>query len=77
MNEHGFCPNCKMDFDGELIFETFLRKYGDRRKAIETAEMYGATETKGRWGKRIGIYSIEKDRTSMWRCPDCNHTWSR
>jgi len=78
MNEHGYCPNCNADFDGELIFETFLNQYdGDRAKALETAEMYGATETKGRWGNMIAIYDRDKDRTVSWMCHECNHQWDR
>lgn len=77
MNEHGYCPNCGIDLDGELIFETLLKQYNDREKALETAEMYGATETTGRWGKQIGIYDINRDRTVRWLCPECNHEWER
>lgn len=77
MNQHGFCPKCNVDFDGELIFETFLRHFGDRQQALETAEAYGATETKGRWGKKIGIYDRGRDRTVAWQCHECNHQWDR
>ena len=77
MNEHGYCPHCDFDLDGGLIFETFMEKYNDRAKALEVAEMYGATETKGKWGKAYGIYSIEKDRTVQYQCPECNKLWDR
>lgn len=78
MNEHGYCPNCGIDLDGELIFETLLKQYNDREKALETANLwYGATETTGRWGKQIGIYDAHKDRTVSWLCPECNHEWER
>lgn len=76
-NEHGYCPSCNMDFDDDLIFDTFFEKYGNRKKALEVAEMYGATESKGRWGKQIGIYSMEKDRTVQFKCPECDHIWNR
>jgi len=77
MNENGYCPNCGLDFDGESIFDSFLDKYKDRQKALEVAEMYGATETKGHWDKKIGLYSMERDRTVMYRCPQCEHEWKR
>lgn len=78
MSEHGQCPNCGTNFDGDLIFEHFLKEYdGDRDKALATAEMYGATETKGRWGKKIGLYDRDKDRTVAWLCQDCGHQWER
>ena len=78
MNEHGYCPNCGINFDGDLIFDTFMERYeGDEEKALETASMYGATKTKGRWGHKIAIYNLEKDMTTRWKCPDCEHIWDR
>ena len=77
MNEHGYCPNCGMNFDGDLIFDTFMEKYQDEEKALESAEMYGATKTTGRWGHKIGIYSMEEDCTTHWKCPECEHEWER
>jgi len=46
-------------------------------RADKYAAAYGATRTKGRWGRAIGIYDLEKDRTVRWRCPDCEHEWPR
>ena len=77
MNEHGYCPNCNLDLDGGLIYETFLEKYQDEELALESAASYGATKTTGKWGKRIGVYSMEEDRTTHWRCPECGHEWPR
>ena len=77
MNENGYCPNCGMNFDGDLIFDTFMEKYQDEAKALESAASYGATKTTGRWGHKIGIYSMEEDRTTHWKCPDCEHEWKR
>lgn len=71
------CPNCKANLEGGLIFDTFLEMYGDETKALEVAAMYGATKTEGRWGREIGIYDREKDRTVAWQCPECNHQWGR
>lgn len=71
------CPNCNANLEGDLIFDTFLEKYGDEQKALETAEMYGATRNEGRWGREIAIYDREKDRTVAYVCPDCDHQWGR
>lgn len=45
--------------------------------ANKVAASYGASRTKGRWGKAIGIYDMKKDRTVAWRCPDCKGEWDR
>jgi hypothetical protein len=72
------CPDCKESLEGDLIYEHFLNEYGgDEEKALETAKNYGATKTEGRWGKEIGIYDREKDRTIAFQCPFCNHRWDR
>ena len=34
MNENGYCPNCNLDFDDGLIYETFLEKYQTKRKHL-------------------------------------------
>lgn len=71
------CPNCNNDLDGELIYTTFLEKYQDEQKALETAAMYGATKTEGRWGRQIALYDMGTDRTVAYRCSDCGHEWDR
>ena len=72
------CPKCKSNLEGDLIYETFLKQFnGDKVKALEVADSYGATEKTGRWGREIGIYSMEEDRTTGFTCPDCSHQWSR
>jgi len=76
-NEHGYCPNCGMDFDGGLIWETGMEMHGDEERADEYAKAYGATRTTGKWGKRIAIYDMEKDMTTHWKCPECGHEWDR
>jgi len=77
MNEHGYCSNCGMDFDGDMIFDTFMEKYQDEERALESASHFGATKTSGRWDKKIGIYDMEKDMTTHYTCPECNHEWGR
>ena len=75
------CPKCKSNLEGGLIYESFLTMYegtvNPKAKALDAAAMYGATPTKGRWGREIGIYDMGEDRTVAWRCPDCNHEWPR
>lgn len=44
--------------------------------ADEAAKSYGATRTRGYWGRQIGI-EYDRDRIEAWRCPDCNHEWPR
>lgn len=77
MSEHGHCPNCKVDLDGGSIWGHFFKETGSHTEADRIAEMYGATREKGQWGRQIGIYDMEKDRTRQWQCPDCNHIWGR
>jgi hypothetical protein len=76
-NEHGYCPHCGTDLDGEGIWQHFYEKLGTERQADETAELYGATREKGKFGRVIGIYDMEKDRTVRWKCPDCDGEWPR
>jgi hypothetical protein len=75
MNEHGYCPNCSTDLDGGLIWQHFYKEFGTKALADEYARLYGATRTTGRWGRASGVYDTQKDRTTGWWCPDCNHFW--
>jgi hypothetical protein len=76
-NEHGYCPNCNADLDGDSIWEHFFKETGDEREATKIADMYGATREKGKFGRQIGLYDRDKDRTVAWKCPDCEHVWER
>ena len=76
-NQHGYCPNCGMDFDGGLIWDTGLEMYEDEELADDYAKAYGATRTTGRWSKCVGIYDMRKDMTTSWMCPECKHEWPR
>jgi hypothetical protein len=71
------CPSCKSDLNGDLIYETFISQGMTPEKALETAKMYGANETTGRWGRQISIYCRDRDRTVEYLCPDCGHRWDR
>lgn len=73
---HGTCPACGVAFDGGLIWDTMLgQSGGDEKEADRKAAFYGATRTSGKWGRQIGIYDDELDRTVRWQCPDCGHEW--
>jgi len=64
--------------DGE--YSTELRILNPEEAAIladKAAKMYGATREKGQWGREIGIYDFDKDRTVAWQCPDCGNKWDR
>ena len=92
-NEHGRCPSCNADLDGGSIWQTGYDLARDGKHFYQAgmdagheeaekladayAAAYGATREKGRWGRQIGICSLEHDRTVAWRCPDCNHEWGR
>lgn len=71
------CPSCKANLVGGSIWQTFRDQYGSDEKADEVAAMYGATRTKGNWGRAIACYDLKKDRTTGWLCPDCDHRWGR
>jgi len=36
-------------------------------------ELFGATH----FSRKIGLYSLERDRTVEYKCPDCKKTWPR
>jgi predicted RNA-binding Zn-ribbon protein involved in translation (DUF1610 family) len=71
------CPSCGNNLDGDLIWDTFFERHKDEAKADRIAAMYGATRTEGRWSRAVGLYSIDRDCTYAFRCPDCDHEWRR
>ena len=71
------CPSCGSNLEGDLIWDTFYDKTKDEAEADRVAALYGATRTEGRWGRAISLYSIERDCTYAFQCPDCNHEWIR
>ena len=77
LNEHGYCPNCNADLDGGSIWNHFFETTGSEAEADKISKSYGADRTQGQWGRTIGIYDMELDRTVAWKCPDCNHQWGR
>ena len=72
------CPSCGKSLLGGLIYDTMLEQHGgDTVAALKDAQMYGATETEGRWGLAIGIYDMDKDMTVSYKCPYCDTQWDR
>jgi len=76
-NEHGYCPNCNANFDGGDIVETFIAKGHTPEEARKIADNYGYSKGRTQWGRQIGISCMSRDRIVAWKCPDCNHEWSR
>ena len=74
------CPHCNANLDGELIIDTFLEQGKDYDTALRYATMYSGWEQYGlenRWSNRIGIYCMDKDRTTHYKCPYCQKDWER
>ena len=79
-NIHGTCPHCNASLDGDLVIDYPLSQGKSMDEALAYAKFYAGWDEHGeanRWGRAIGLYSLEKDRTIGWRCPDCNGTWER
>jgi len=75
-DEHGSCLHCGFNLNGERIYDYFLSKhFGDKAKASEYAEMYGAKEGYGRFGYEIYVKSYDKDYKKLepyFQCPECS-----
>jgi len=64
------CQHCGSDLDSGDIFEYFLLKYDDPVKALETAKLYGWSETKRKHFNRATIVQSETE-AQYTICPDC------
>lgn len=74
------CPSCDVSLDGDLVIDTLIEQYDNYEEALRAASMYAGFKEHGlenRWSRRISIYNLNKDMTDKYRCPDCNHEWSR
>lgn len=74
MSKNGNCKHCGASFDGELIYETFLKQGKSEEEAKISASYYAGFSEYGlenRWGRQIGKYCMETDRTVSNMCPDC------
>ena len=79
-NINGYCPHCNANLDGELVIDYPLSQGESREEALEYAKFYAGWDEHGeanRWGRAIGLYCIDRDRTIGYRCPDCSKTWER
>lgn len=79
-NIHGTCPHCNANLDGDLVISYPLSQGKSMEEALRYAASYSGWNEHGennRWCRAIGIYSIEKDRTMEYMCPDCQQTWDR
>lgn len=73
-NIHGYCPHCNADLDGDLVIDYPLSQGKTMKEALEYAKHYAGWEQhkeKNRWGRAIGIYNLDYDRTTHYECPDC------
>lgn len=60
-NQHGYCPKCQADLDGDVI-------------PADIAHHYSGKKWGRALGLEIsGAY----DGILIWRCPDCDHNWPR
>ena len=64
------CQHCGSNLDSGDIFEYFLLKYDDPVKALETAKLYGWSETKRKHFNRATIVQSETE-AQYTICPDC------
>lgn len=79
-NIHGHCPHCNADLDGELIIDCFIKQGIEPEEAERIAASYAGWNQHGadnKFGRVLGIYCMEQDRVTEWKCPDCGKTWSR
>lgn len=70
------CPSCKKNLVGDLIWQYFRDHGFTEAECDKFAKQYGATRTEGNFNLTIGLYDMDKDRTTAWKCPDCGHEWS-
>ena len=80
MNINGYCPHCNANLDGDLVIDYPLSQGKTLEEAIDYARFYSGWDKYGvdnKWGRQIGIYDMEKDRTTKYKCPDCGGEWSR
>jgi transcription initiation factor IIE alpha subunit len=77
-NINGTCPHCNADLDGDLVINYPLSQGKTMEEAFEYAKNYQGWDNykeNNRFGRAIGLYSLDQDRTTGYRCPDCNETW--
>lgn len=70
-NEHGYCPNCGLNFDGGDIKQEFMSQGKTEKEAHRIAVNYGYEIGRTQWDRRIGHYCRDKDRHTYYTCPNC------
>ena len=68
------CQHCRANLDGGDIFEYFLVKYMNRKKALESAKQYGWSETnKLHFNKSIIVQPDTGEQYDI--CPICKNKY--
>lgn len=71
-NINGYCPHCKVDFDGELIVDTFLAQGKTEEESIKIAQYYAGWKQHGemnKWSNSIGLSDWDNNIGN--KCPHC------
>jgi hypothetical protein len=81
LDTYGNCPECGVCWDAGSIFDTLRSQQwcahmADAELQDYVNHAYG-TDRPQRFSRLIGVSSLEHDRVIAWKCPDCNHEWSR
>lgn len=73
------CPECNYDFNGEDIYETFLKQGKSEQEAFEIASMYYgySFENKKCFRKEIAVETSQYDGATFYHCPECKAYWKR
>lgn len=76
-NEHGFCPSCGADFDGEPIWRALVDAYGSEYKADTYSASFGADREHGKFCLAVAEIDRWEDKVVSYRCPACGQSWPR
>lgn len=77
MSKNGNCKHCGASFDGELVYETFLKQGQSEEEAKNSASFYAGFNEYGlenRWGRQLGVdggFLGIYDGIVAEQCPDC------
>lgn len=78
MNQHGYCPHCGADFDGEKILDTFKNKGYTDDTALAMASNYAGFKEYGvdnKWDNRIYVTDYSEDysrKLKYYKCSSCD-----
>ena len=65
-----FCEECRADLRGPSIPTEGLYMYGGNATCDGCGDAL-------HYSRLIGVYDPDRDRTVVWRCPDCGHEETR